>query len=195
MYRIVGYTDGGLGAARPGCDILLPHFDSGLKWADENHPQLTDPLWDGGVAGGIRWDGTFCRDLTRYAGSGQFFWCAYFKPGSGPGKKNGFWINFGSGWSHLANDAPAQVLTGASQRLFWDAGVVAPVPGASAGAAGTAAATPPGHWTLVIEATMFVTDAVVNVWTGTKAGGNDPVGVFTRSTGCDPTPTLTIAAA
>jgi len=39
---------------------------------------------------------------------------------------------------------------------------------------------------------MFVTGAVVNVWTGQKSGGNDPVGVYTRITGCDPLATLTV---
>ena len=77
--------------------------------------------------------------------------------------------------------------------MFWDAGVVAPVPGASGGAAGTASATP-GHWKLIIEATMFVTYAVVNVWTGFKQAGNDPVGQYTRLTGCDPAATLTMEA-
>ena len=48
------------------------------------------------------------------------------------------------------------------------------------------------NWHLVIEATMFVTYAVVNVWTGIKQGGNDPTGTYTRQTGCDPTATLTI---
>jgi hypothetical protein len=51
-----------------------------------------------------------------------------------------------------------------------------------------------GNWKLVIEATMFVTYAVVDVWTGTKQGGNDPVGVYTRVTGCDPTATLAVEA-
>ena len=126
------------------------------------------------MAGGVKWDGAFYRDLSRYNASGQFFWCAYLKPGSGPGIKNGFWINYGSGWCHLANDDPAQILTGASQRLSYD-GVA-------------------GNWKLVIEATMFVTYAVVDVWTGTKQGGNDPVGVYTRVTGCDPTATLAVEA-
>ena len=35
-YRIAGYQDGLVGAAKPECDLLLPHFDSGLKWADAN---------------------------------------------------------------------------------------------------------------------------------------------------------------
>jgi len=51
-----------------------------------------------------------------------------------------------------------------------------------------------GHWSLVIEATMFVTYAVVNVWTGIKQGGNDPTGPYTRLTGCDPIATLTVEA-
>ena len=41
----------------------------------------------------------------------------------------------------LANDDPNQILTGASQRIYHEAGT----------------------WKLVIEATMFVTYAVVNV--------------------------------
>ena len=131
-------------------------------------------LWGGGVRAGITWDGTFYRDLLRYPAGGQFFWAAYFKPGGAPGIKLGYWFNFGSGWSHLANDDPAQILTGASQRIYWD--------------------NVAGHWSLVIEATMFVTYAVVNVWTGVKAGGNDPVGVYTRITGCDPVATLTVEA-
>ena len=52
-YRIAGYADGLVGAARPGCDLLLPHFDSGLRWADANNIKPDDPLWDGGVAGGV----------------------------------------------------------------------------------------------------------------------------------------------
>ena len=76
----------------------------------------------------------------------------------------------GSGWSHLANDDFNQILTGALQRIYFEA----------------------GNWHLVIEATMFVTNAVVDVWTGTKSGGPDPTGTYTRLTGCDPTGTLTI---
>jgi len=41
---------------------------------------------------------------------------------------------------------------------------------------------------------MFVTYAVVNVWTGFKQAGNDPVGQYTRLTGCDPAATLTMEA-
>ena len=41
---------------------------------------------------------------------------------------------------------------------------------------------------------MFVTNAVVNVWTGTKPGGPDPTGTYTRISGCDPTATFTIEA-
>ena len=52
-----------------------------------------------------------------------------------------------------------------------------------------------GHWTLTIEATMFVTLAVVNFWTGTKPGGSDPVGIYTRTTGLDPAAMLTVEAA
>ena len=47
---------------------------------------------------------------------------------------------------------------------------------------------------MVIEVTMFVTYAVVNVWTGTKSGGNDPTGQYTRIAGCDPSATLTVEA-
>ena len=174
VYRIANYSDGLVGAAKPGCDLLLPHFDSGLRWADANNIQPDDPLWDGGVAGGITWDGTFYRDLNRFANSGSLFWCAYLKPGSAPGKKNGFWLNFGSGWSHLASDDPAQLLAGASQRIYYDSAA--------------------GQWKLVIEATMFVTLAVVEVWTGVKHGGTDPVGVYARISGCDPLASLTIEA-
>ena len=39
---------------------------------------------------------------------------------------------------------------------------------------------------------MFVTYAVVNVWTGIKQGGNDPTGTYTRVTGCDPLVMLTV---
>ena len=45
---------------------------------------------------------------------------------------------------------------------------------------------------MVIEATMFVTYAVVNVWTGIKQAGNDPTGIYTRITGCDPAATFSI---
>ena len=173
-YRIAGYADGLVGAAKPDCDILLPHFDSGLRWADANNPQPDDWLLDGGVRAGVTWDGTIYRDLARYTGSGPLFWSAYLKPGSAPGLKNGFWLNFGSGWSHLANDDPAQLLAGASPRLYFDSGA--------------------NQWMLVIEATLFVTNAVVNVWTGAKAGGNDPAGIYLRASGCDPLASLTVAA-
>ena len=173
-YRIANYSDGLVGAAKPGCDLLLPHFDSGLRFADPNNPLPDDPLWGGGVRAGVTWDGTFYRDLARYAAGGQLFWCAYLKPGSAPGIKNGYWLNFGSGWSHLQNDDPAQLLAGASQRTFYD--------------------TAAGQWKLVIEATMFVTLAVVEVWTGVKHGGTDPVGTYTRISGCDPLASLTIEA-
>jgi len=143
-----------------------------LKWPDKTNPLPTDPLWGAGVRGGLKWDGTFYRDVTRYPAGGQLFWSAYFKPGSAPGDKNGYWFNFGSGWSHLANDDCSQILTGASQRIYWDSNT--------------------GHWKLVIEATMFVTYAVVNVWTGQKQAGNNPAGVFTRVGGCDPVTLLTV---
>jgi hypothetical protein len=179
-YRIANYTDGLVGAS-PECDILCPHWDSGLLWPDENNPQPGDWCWDAGVAGGVTWDGTFHRDLTRYSGSGPLFWSSYLKPGTVPGMQGGYWINFASGWSHLHNDDPAQMLSGASQKLFW-------VPGSGDGLT-------PGRWHLVIEATKFVTLEVVNVWTGTKAGGNDPTGIYTRTSGLDPLATLTIETA
>lgn len=170
-YRIAGYANGIVGAS-PDCDVLKAHWDSGLKWAGDV-PQPGDWRWDGGVAGGVDWDGTFHRDLARYSGSGPLFWASYLKAGTEPGMKKGFWFNFGSGWSHLHNDDPAQILTGASQKIFWDAGV----------------------WHLVIQATKFVTLEVMNVWTGTKAGGNDPVGTYTRISGLDPLASLTVEAA
>ncbi len=173
-YRIAGYADGLIGAAEPDCNVLLPHFDSGLTWPDENNPQPEDWLWDGGVAGGIEWDGTFWRDVQRYSASGVFFWAAYFKPGTAPGMKNGYWLNFGSGWSHLAEDNPALILSGASQRLFFD--------------------TTTQTWRLVIEATQFVTHAVIEVWAGSKQSGPTPAGLYTRLSGCDPAATLTIEA-
>ena len=175
VYRLAAYADGAVGAAKPECDLLLPHWDSGLRWADANNPQPDDWLMDGGVRAGVTWDGTFYRDAARYPAGGPLFWCAYFKPGSAAGIKNGFWFNFGSGWSHLANDDPAQVLAGASQRIYFDSGA--------------------NVWRLVIEATMFVTNAVVNVWTGTKSGGNDPIGIYTRESGCDPLASLTVEVA
>jgi hypothetical protein len=172
VYRIANYADGLVGAAKPQCDLLLPHFDSGLKWADKNNPRPDDPLWGGGVRAGVDWDGTFYRDLNRYANRGSLFWSAYLKPGAAPGIKNGFWLNFGSGWSHLQNDDPTQMLAGASQRIYY---------------AGS-------KWNLVIEATMFVTLATVEVWRGAKTGGNDPGGIYTRLSGCDPLAALTIEA-
>ena len=172
-YRIAGYQDGLVGVT--GCNVLLPHFDSGLRWADANNIKPDDPLWDGGVAGGVPWDGTFHRDLARYAGGGDWFWSAYLKPGSAPGMKGGYWLNFGSGWAHLVNDDPAQMLSGAAPRLFYD------------GAA--------SQWKLVIEATMFVTSEVVVVWSGVKSGGATPAGLYTRAAGCDPVASLTIEEA
>ena len=173
-YRIVGYTKDLIGTKKPECNVLPPKFDSGLKWPDKNNPQPDDLLWGGGVRGGLWWDGTLYRDVVRYPAGGQLFWCSYFKPGSSSGIKNGYWINFGHSFSHLHNDDPAQLLTGAAQRLYYD--------------------TAAGHWVLLIEATQYVTAAVVEVWRGTKAGGNDPVGTYTRIAGCDPTPTLAVEA-
>ena len=172
-YRIAGYADGIIGAT-PESDVLRPHFDSGLTLGDENNVQPGDWCLDAGVAGGVKWDGTFFRDLARYNGSGPLFWSSYLKAGTVPGMQGGFWLNFGFGWSHLHNDNPAEILTGASQKLFFD--------------------TAAGHWTLTIEATMFVTLAVVNVWTGTKSGGSDPVGSYARTAGLDPAAMLTIVA-
>ena len=172
-YRIANYTAGLVGASQE-CKILKPHWDSGLKWPDPNNRQPGDWRWDGGVSGGIPWDGTFHRDLSRYATSGDLFWSSYLKPGTGPGMKNGYWINFGSGWSHLHNDNPAEILTGASQKLFFDSAA--------------------GVWKLVIQATKFVTHEVIEVWTGTKTGGTDPTGTYTRDSGLDPVATLTVEA-
>ncbi len=39
---------------------------------------------------------------------------------------------------------------------------------------------------------MFVTLAVVEVWTGVKEGGDDPAGIYTRISGLDPLAQLTI---
>jgi len=135
-------------------------------------PSPGGPLWDGGVSGGVTWDGAFYRDLTRYAASGLLFWSAYLKPGTIPGAGGGYWLNFGSGWCHLHNDDPAQILTGAAPRIYYN--------GAAA------------QWKLVIEATLFVTGEVVVVWSGVKAGGHTPAGDYVRAVGCDSTPSLTV---
>jgi len=171
VYRIENYTDGLVGVN--GCDALLPHFDSGLTWGGAV-AQPDDACWDGGVAGGGTWDGAFYRDLNRYANSGSLFWSAYLKPGSAAGMQGGYWLNFGSGWAHLANDDPAQMLSGAAPRIFFDSAA--------------------GQWQLVIEATQYVTLAVVEVWTGVKAGGTDPAGTYSRVSGLDPLPALTVVA-
>ena len=174
VYRIAGYQQNLIGDSdKPECLVIAAKWDSGLKWPDPNNPQPTDLLWNGGVTAGLWWDGTFYRDASRYPAGGQLFWCAYFKPGTGPGNKNGYWINFGCAYSHLLNDDPAQLLAGASQRLYYD--------------------TATAQWTLVIQATDYVTYEVREVWHGTKAGGNDPVGVYTRIASCDPTAMLTVA--
>ncbi|MBI5686124.1 MAG: hypothetical protein HZC54_13710 [Verrucomicrobia bacterium] len=173
-YRISGYQRDLIGTKEPECDVLPPKWGSGLKWPDENNPQSDDLLWDGGVSGGVWWDGSLYRDAARYPAGGELFWCSYFKPGSAAGMNNGFWINFGHSFSHLHNDDPAQVLAGAAQRLSYDA---------------TA-----GQWVLVIQATQYVTAEVVEVWRGVKTGGNDPAGVYTRVSGCDPTATLSVEA-
>ena len=41
---------------------------------------------------------------------------------------------------------------------------------------------------------MLVADAVVNVWTGMKVGGNGPICLYTRQSGCDPAAMLAVAA-
>ena len=174
MYRIAGYADGLIGTKNPECLPMMARYDSGLKWPDPNNPLPTDLLWGGGVRAGVTWDETFYRDLSRYNQRGSLFWSPYLKPGSGPGLKNGYWFNFGKGFCHLANDDFSQMLTGACSRLEWDAGT--------------------GIWKLVIDATAHVTAAVVNVWTGTKQGGDDPTGTYTRVAGCDPVATLMIEA-
>ena len=79
-----------------------------------------------------------------------------------------------AGWAHLANDDFAQLLTGAATRIYYDSGA--------------------SQWKLVIEATMFVTGAVVDVWTGVKPVGNDPVGPYAKQSGCDPAALLTVEA-
>ena len=172
VYRIENYTDGLVGVN--GCTSLLPTFDSGLRWGDAANPQPDVARFDGGVAGGVTWNGAFYRDLTRYAGSGNLFWSAYLAPGSAAGMQGGYWLNFGSGWAHLANDDPAQILSGAAPRIFFDSAA--------------------GQWKLVIEATQYVTLAVVEVWTGVKAGGTYPVGTYTRVSSLDPLASLTVVA-
>jgi len=172
-YKIANYADGLVGAS-PECDVLRPKYNSGIKYAGST-PNPEAPCFDRGISGGIRWDGTFHRDLSRYSAGGDLFWSSYLKPGTAPGMKNGYWINFGSGWSHLHNDNPAEILTGASQKLFYDAAAA--------------------KWTLVIQAPKFVTHEVVEVWAGTKTGGSDPAGTYTRDSGLDPVATLTVEAA
>lgn len=173
VYRIAGYQDGLVGASAE-CSILKPKYSSGIKFGDGT-PNPEAPCWGRGVAGGVRWDGTFHRDQVRYPAGGPLFWSSYFKAGTGPGMKSGYWINFGSGWSHLHNDQPAEILAGASQLLCYDALAQ--------------------HWKLVIQATLFVTHAVIDVWTGTKTGGNDLAGVYSRISGHDPLVALTLEPA
>lgn len=172
VYKIANYADGLVGAN--GCDALLPRWDSGLKWADKNNLKPDDFLMGGGVYGGVKWDGVFYRDTARYAAGGNLFWSPYLKAGSAAGIKNGFWLNFGSAWAHLANDDPAQMLSGAAPRIYFD--------GATS------------EWKLVVEATQYVTFAVVEVWRGVKAGGTTPAGVYTRVSGLDPLASLEIVA-
>ena len=175
VYRIAGYQQNLIGdSAKPACLVIAAKWGSGLKWPDPNNPQPTDLLWGGGVTAGLWWDGTVYRDLARYPAGGPLHWCSYFKPGTGPGPQNGYWINFGCAYSHLAHDDPAQLLTGAAQRLYYDSATA--------------------QWMLVIQATDYITNAVRDVWTGSKAGGPDPVGPYTRVTGCDPLATVTVAA-
>jgi len=52
-----------------------------------------------------------------------------------------------------------------------------------------------GNWKLVIEATQYVTHAVIRVWVGLKPPGNDPVGQYLRTAGCDPLAMVSIEAA
>lgn len=170
VYRIANYQDGVVGVT--GCEALLPHFDSGLRWGDASNPRPDVACFNGGVAGGVTWDGTFYRDTARYPAGGNLFWSAYLKPGSVAGMKGGYWLNFGSGWCHLQNDNPSQMLNGACPRLLFDA--------------------TSKRWKLIIEATKFVTLEIVEVWTGIKIGGNDPTGVYTRISGLDTVMSLKI---
>ena len=88
--------------------------------------------------------------------------------------------------AHLTNDNLAIVLECPSPGRF--------APGLSPGGEAASTASGEGDWKLVIEATMFMTGALANVWTGIKQAGNDPTGVYARITGCDPTATLTVEA-
>lgn len=194
VYRIAGYADGLVGAT-PECDVLRPHYDSGLKWPDPENPKPDDVCWDAGVAGGVRWDGTLYRDLARYPAGGALFWSAYLKPGSAPGMKQGYWLNFGSGWCHLHNDDPAQMLSGATPRLFGETATEDGGPGTEGGILSPVSGLRSSvTWKLVIEATKFVTYETVLVWSGVKVGGNDPVGIYARVDGLDTTAALTIEA-
>ncbi len=115
--------------------------------------------------------------------------------------KNGYWLNFGAGWSHLHNDDPAQMLGGASQRIYYDTATQvdrdhrARSANEPAEARPEVALHPGGQWKIIIEATKFVTNEVVLVWSGAKADGNDPVGVYTRVGGLDPLASLTVETA
>ena len=138
-YRIAGYVDGLIGAARPDCDLLRPHYDSGLKWPDKNNPQPDDPLWDAGVAGGVR--GT-APSIATSPGTPPAANCSgapTSSPAPAPATRTATGSTSVPAGAHLANDDPPQILTGAATRLYYD--------------------TVAGHWKLVIEATMFVTGA------------------------------------
>ena len=163
-----------IGYKKPECSLIAPRFDTGIKFADPNNPNPENVLFGGGVRAGVRWDGTFYRDQVRYPAGGDRFWCSYFKPGSAPGIKNGYWINFGKGWAHLHNDDPAQVRQGAAQSLDYDSAA--------------------GQWVLLVQATQYVTHEIIEVWRGIKQGGNDPTGTYTRISGLDPLASLTIEA-
>jgi len=81
-------------------------------------------------------------------------------------------------------------------RFVWEASSAGVPPGPSGNnTGGTPAQLTAGQWKLVIEATLFVTYAVVPVWVGVKAGGNDPVGESTRVAGCDPLATVRVEPA
>ena len=47
---------------------------------------------------------------------------------------------------------------------------------------------------MLVEATMFGTNATVLGWSGVKSGGNDPTGVYAHMDGLDTTAALTVEA-